>query len=502
MAGDGGELPEEGESPDGTTAPRSGESGGDDPVDASPGERTKPLVTSLCAGLASDDAEMAAKSGVALCLVGRRQPGKVSAIIGRLVTQVVDAPKAGALLRTLATLREDHGREIRGALITETGYTDARRIYGRIEHTSPWDIAAIEAEIPAADEEPSFLSRVMRLVEIEEQGRDPLDSDVWVRFIQRLPGEGGESASKEDIERAAARQGSRPRTVRRRDRRIRKVANSRTFRAIEAHSRFDELEVLSPLRSYRLGRAIRARGRIGVEEYALTIRLPRQLDDPAFGGALAARFREWHGLDDERIVAILDWGETPRPWAATEPVARSLASQESLSTLEAFEHAELLTGALATLHRNGVVHGGIDPSAVGYPPNTLDGVVDPILDHVGLVPVYRRFGAQSEQVDIRYSAPEFLDERYGGVDRSTDIYHLGAVLYRALTGAAPFDGDAETVREGVRSRRPPPPSERNPDLPGGIDEVIAKATAKQKLMRYETATRFHREIRRLRESAL
>ena len=500
MARDGGEPPEAGESPD--AASRAHGDVPEESVAASPDERTNPLVSSLCAGLASDDAEMAAKSGVALCLVAQRQPGKTSAIIGRLVAQVVESPKSAPLVRTLATLREDHAREIRGALITETGYTDARRIYGRIEHTAAWDIAAIEAEIPAEDEEPSFLSRVMQLVEIEQQGRDPLDSGVWVRFIQRLPGEGGESASKEDIERAAARQGSRPRTVRRRDRRLREVANSRTVRAIEAHSRFDELEVLSPLRSYRLGRVIRARGRIGAEEYALTIRLPARIDESAFDGALAARLREWNRLDDDRLVAVLDCGESPRPWAATEPVARSLASQERRSTVEAFEHAELLTGALAALHRNGVVHGGIDPSAVGYPPNTLDGVVEPMLDHVGVVPVYRRFGAQSEQVDIRYSAPEFLDDRYGVVDRSTDIYQLGAVLYRALTGTAPFDGDAESVREGVRSRRPPPPSERNPDLPGAVDEIIAKATAKQKLMRYETATRFHREVRTLGESVL
>lgn len=502
MASDGGEPPDEGESPDEGSASRPREDTPEEAVTRSPDERTKPLVSSLCAGLASDDAEMAAKSGVALCLVARRQPDKVSAIIGRLVTQVVDSPKSTPLLRALATLREEHAREIRGALITETGYTDARRIYGRIEHTAAWDIAAIEAEIPAGDEELSFLSRVMRLIEIEEEGRDPLDSEVWVRFIQRLPGEGGESASKEDIERAAARQGSRPRTVRRRDRRLREIANSRTFRAIEAHSRFDELEVLSPLRSYRLGRAIRARGRIGAKEYALTIRLPARIEDPAFGGALATRFREWRAIDDERAVSVLDWGETPRPWAATEPVERSLASQGRLTTVEAFEHAELLTGALAALHRNGVVHGGIDPSAVGYPPNTLDGVVEPMLDHVGVVPVYRRYGDPDEYLDIRYSAPEFLDDRYGSVDRSTDIYHLGAVLYRALTGTAPFEGEAESVREGVRSRRPPPPSERKPDLPGEVDEIIAKATAKQKLMRYETATRFHREIRRLRESVL
>lgn len=486
---------------DGTGPPENDPSSDDTPPDGdsppSLSERANPLVSSLCGALVSDDAEMAENAGIALCLVARRQPAKVSTIIGRLAARAAESPKAAPVIRTLGTLRSDHGREIRGALMTETGYSSARRIYGRIEHADPWELVAVDVDISEEDADPSFVSAVMRLVELEENNRDPLDSDAWTRFIQRLPGEGGETASEGDIERAAARQDSRPRSVRNRHRELERIANSRLFQAIEARSRFDDLEVLSPIRTQRFGKAIRTRGRVGAEEYAITVRLPHQVEQPGFRDRITDCFEAWNQLDEEGIVTVADWGDTPRPWVATEFVERTLRSYDRLSTVESLEHARTLTRALVALHQQGTVHGGIDPGSVGYPPNTLDGVVEPMLDNVGMVPAYCEFVDFDELLDIRYAAPECIDSEYGRLDDKTDVYHLGMVLYRAFTGHAPFDGDEESVRESIRTEQLSPPSKSHSGLPERIDEIIAKATAKQKLVRYENATRFHQEVRSL-----
>jgi len=337
----------------------------------------------------------------------------------------------------------------------------------------------------------------MQLVEAEQQGRDPLDSDAWTRFIQRLPGEGGE-ASGEGVERAAARQDSRPRAVRRRHEQIQEIATSRTFLAIEARSRFDDLEVLSPISEQRFAHVIRTRGRIGAEEYATAIRLCKQHDEQAFRAALTDSLRAWARLDGDGLVRVLDWGDTPRPWVATEFVDRRLPSQGRLTPVDGLDHARTLTRALVEIHRHGIVHGGIDPRTVGYPPNTLDGVAEPMLDNVGLLPVYRRYVDPGQFLDIRYSAPEVVDDRYGSVDHVSDIYQLGMVLYRALTGTPPFEM-VEEIERRLCEHQPPPPTERNPDLPSGIDRIIETATAKQKLLRYETAVQFHNELRALTE---
>lgn len=490
MATDGGEPPER------DPAASDGLSAASDDT-ARLRDRMNPVISSLAAGLDSGDAETVENCGIALCLVARSQPAKVSTIISQLVELIVEQPKSKPLYRTLAGLATDHGREIRGALLTETGYSDARKIYGRIEHIEPWELSAVETEPSAEDAEPTFFSTVMRLVEAEQGGRDPLDSDAWTRFIQRLPGEGGE-ASEKGVERAAARQEGRPRAVQRRHEQIQEIATSRTFLTIEARSRFDDLEVLAPISEQRFAHVIRTRGRIGAEEYAIAIRLCKRRDESSFRAALTDSLREWAHLDGEGLVRVLDWGDTPRPWIATEFVDRRLPSQGRLTPREGLDHARTLTRALVEIHRHSIVHGGIDPQTVGYPPNTLDGVVEPMLDNVGLLLVYRQYADPGQYLDIRYSAPEVVDSRFGSVDHATDIYQLGMTLYRALTATPPFE-TVEEIERRVCEDQPPPPTERNPELPAGIDRIIQKATAKQKLLRYETAVQFHNELRALRE---
>jgi len=494
MASDREQPPEQGESPE-TAADESSPSGANEELPP-PRERTHPLVSSLCAGLTSVDGEMADKCGIALSLVARNQPSKVSRIIGQLVEQAVADPESEPVVRTLATLRGDHGREIRGALMTETGYSDARRLYGLIEHIDSWELSAVDIEIPTKETDLSFVSAVMRLIELEAENRDPLDSDAWTRFIREMPGEEGESASREEIELAADRQESRPRTVRRRHRRIERIATSRLFRVIEGASRFDELEVLSPFRSHRFGKTVRARGRIDAEEYALTLLLFYQADEPDFRQLLTDRVRRWSRLDAGSIVRVADWGDSPRPWAATSVVGSSLVARDRLPRRDALEHARTLSRALVSVHQRGIVHGGIDPRTVSYPPSSFDGTVTPMLDMVGLASVYRRCAEPGQMLDIRYAAPEQFDDR-GSIDGATDVYQLGMVLYRILTGEPPYDGDAEAVRQQIRDADPTPPTAVNSNLPDGIDEIIAKATAKQKLLRYENATRFHQELRQL-----
>lgn len=193
-------------------------------------------------------------------------------------------------------------------------------------------------------------------------------------------------------------------------------------------------------------------------------------------------------------MTIHDWGPQPRPWVATDPVDGSLASLDQPDTAYALRSACQLVAATATLHRRGVVHAGIDPGNVVFPGDALVEHPRPLLDNVGLMSVVRRHFSPSNYLDPRYAAPEYFDSDYGAVDQSTDIYQLGTTLYRLCTGQAPFQGSYEQVRAGVLDADPTPPTELNASLPDPIDEVVAKATAKQKLMRYETASQFRADL--------
>ncbi|MEZ6185522.1 MAG: protein kinase [Planctomycetota bacterium] len=84
-----------------------------------------------------------------------------------------------------------------------------------------------------------------------------------------------------------------------------------------------------------------------------------------------------------------------------------------------------------------------------------------------------------------YLAPEQLgvDEAWE-VGPATDVWGLGLVLYEALTGARPFDGETLAALAGqIAATDPPPPSERG-EAPAVLDGVVARALAKAPQDRY------------------
>jgi pSer/pThr/pTyr-binding forkhead associated (FHA) protein len=66
------------------------------------------------------------------------------------------------------------------------------------------------------------------------------------------------------------------------------------------------------------------------------------------------------------------------------------------------------------------------------------------------------------------------------VDHRVDVYSLGCLLYQCLIGEPPFPGAREVEVLHAHLRQPPPrPSDRRPELPAALDDVIAAAMAKE-----------------------
>jgi serine/threonine protein kinase len=92
-----------------------------------------------------------------------------------------------------------------------------------------------------------------------------------------------------------------------------------------------------------------------------------------------------------------------------------------------------------------------------------------------------------------YCAPEQLDG--GQVDRRTDVFCLGIVLWELLTGTPLFDtgSDAKTI-DAVRSRRVDAPSALRPEIPPALDAIVLRALARDPAKRFQSAYDLSEEL--------
>jgi len=96
---------------------------------------------------------------------------------------------------------------------------------------------------------------------------------------------------------------------------------------------------------------------------------------------------------------------------------------------------------------------------------------------------------------LPYIAPEQL--RQSGVDRRTDIYSLGAVMYEALTDRWLVDANdtEEAIRDILRGRFPRP-REINPEIPEAVEEIVLRALCTDPSARYPSAAAMRQELER------
>jgi hypothetical protein len=315
------------------------------------------------------------------------------------------------------------------------------------------------------------------------EGEAPLDA---------LLGEAGADANGDEEPSEAA-------TRRERVERLERAAAAVGLDEIADVSRFDELQLVAPPVAGRYTTVYRTRAVIGDREQGIALRtfgVPGEHGE-AFVGDVWAALEGWAAVaDHDSIATLYDWNDYPHLWIAAAFADETLADRPDSTYEDGLWHALRLGEAVVHAHGRGVVHSGIDPHNVVFSGTTMDARPVPRLTNVGLLDAIRTYVEPSNYLDPRYAAPEYFDRKYGRVDHATDIYQLGAVLYDLVTGQPPYRGDYEEIRAGVLSGRRSAPTDLNPSVPAWVDDVVAKAMARQKLTRYESVTALVGDLRR------
>jgi serine/threonine-protein kinase len=162
----------------------------------------------------------------------------------------------------------------------------------------------------------------------------------------------------------------------------------------------------------------------------------------------------------------------------------------------ALHYTKQVLDALGFAHQRGVVHRDIKPQNVmvteGDSVRLMDFGIARSLGEQTLTMTGMTLGS------LFYMSPEQI--RGDEVDARSDLYSMGVLLYEMTTGQRPFQGTSGyTVMAAHLEKAPPPPIERNPDLPAALNDVILRALSKDPSSRFQSAAAFKAEIERLDE---
>ncbi|WP_390882033.1 serine/threonine protein kinase [Candidatus Uabimicrobium amorphum] len=190
-------------------------------------------------------------------------------------------------------------------------------------------------------------------------------------------------------------------------------------------------------------------------------------------------------LQHPNIVRLLSYGTDPQIYLTMEYLeGKSLAEINNLSFRQIAKVIQKVALALQDAHDRGIIHRDIKPAnimLVGKEPKLMDfGLAKLQQDDEQISKTGELLGT------VAYMSPE---QAYGNpLGNSTDIYSLGATLYKLLTSRPPFEGDNNiNIIFRVCYQDAISPRALNPDIPVDLEAICLKCLEKDPRKRYSSA---------------
>ena len=230
-------------------------------------------------------------------------------------------------------------------------------------------------------------------------------------------------------------------------------------------------------------------------------------NDPSFEARFRQEAQASARMAHPTIVRVYDAGEElsidsngnerRTPYIVMEYVRgtllRDLLHERAIGVPEAIGYAEGVLTALEFSHRAGIIHRDIKSANIMITDTGLVKVMD-----FGIArAISDSSTTQAHTTGIVGTAQYFSPEQARGesVDARTDLYSTGVLLYEMLAGRPPFKGEtAVSVAYQHVSEAVTPPSQHNPAISAGLDEVVLRALAKNRDERYQSAEEFREHL--------
>ncbi len=217
-------------------------------------------------------------------------------------------------------------------------------------------------------------------------------------------------------------------------------------------------------------------------------------------------------LSHENIVDVKDAGRTPdgtayivMEWLEGRTLDDELRAHGALTFARAGEILRQIAAALTEAHSKHVVHRDLKPANVMLVEKKDGREIVKVLDF-GIGKILTETGASVSAVmgTPSYASPEQL-QLGGKIDGRSDIYSLGVILYRMLSGRLPFQsGSLSELVQMQLAVMPAPVRALRPETPAALDELVMQMLAKAQEQRpadaREVAERYDQALNEIGEA--
>jgi eukaryotic-like serine/threonine-protein kinase len=272
-----------------------------------------------------------------------------------------------------------------------------------------------------------------------------------------------------------------------------------------------KFEILERIGKGSMAVLYKARQRGLDKTVAIKVMLQEIQADPMFSARFLREAKAAARLDHPNSVRVIDFGQEPdglfyiaMEYVDGRDLSRVLAEDGELDAPRIVRILSQVLDALVVAHDMGVVHRDLKPENILV---VRDGDLVKVCDFgmAKLVEPLARptskggFTVPMEMTQgLVVGTPEYMSPEQGKggeLDRRSDLYSAGVLLYRLLAGRVPFEGETplSIVLRHV-TEEPTPPSQVKPGVSPRLEAICLKALKKERGERYQTAREMRAEL--------